>query len=131
MSRAEFASSLALSVALLPAVFDEGMNELLVCATDRGADVCACCGCAQIIAGLAGVKCFPVQECEKMYDNLINKIFIKHPGGGMKLALKQVRESDEHSMLLLSFYFHAHNGCNSMVSAKHNQKIKDGTKITL
>ncbi|CAN0506492.1 unnamed protein product, partial [Ectocarpus sp. 12 AP-2014] len=24
-----------------------------------------------------------------MYDSLINKIFIKHPGGGMKLALKQ------------------------------------------
>lgn len=43
-----------------------------------------------IIAGLAGVKAFPVAECERMYDNLINKIFIKHPGGGMKLALKQV-----------------------------------------
>ncbi|CAM9578414.1 unnamed protein product, partial [Ectocarpus sp. 13 AM-2016] len=42
-----------------------------------------------IIAGLAGVKAFPVAECERMYDSLINKIFIKHPGGGMKLALKQ------------------------------------------
>lgn len=43
-----------------------------------------------IIAGLAGVKALPVSKCESMYDNLINKIFIKHPGGGMKLALTQV-----------------------------------------
>ena len=43
-----------------------------------------------IIAGLAGVKAFPVSKCEMMYDSLINKIFIKHPGGGMKLALTQV-----------------------------------------
>lgn len=48
-----------------------------------------------IIAGLAGVKCFPVAECEKMYDNLINKIFIKRPGGGMKLALKQASSGVE------------------------------------
>ena len=81
------------------------MNCWCVQPTDRGADVCACFGCAQIIAGLAGVKCFPVQECEKMYDNLINKIFIKHPGGGMKLALKQVRESDEHFLLSVVFLF--------------------------
>eukprot|EP00904_Undaria_pinnatifida_P002141 jgi/Undpi1/11928/HiC_scaffold_4.g01627.m1 len=55
-----------------------------------------------IIAGLAGVKALPVSKCESMYDNLINKIFIKHPGGGMKLALTQAFYDEVGWMNILS-----------------------------
>ncbi|CAM9987489.1 unnamed protein product [Discosporangium mesarthrocarpum] len=42
-----------------------------------------------IITGLCGIQAYPVSECSSMYDSLIKDIFIKRPGGGMKLALKQ------------------------------------------
>lgn len=42
-----------------------------------------------IIAAIAGFMAFPLSQCQDLYDNLIHKIFVKHPTGGMKLALTQ------------------------------------------
>lgn len=53
-----------------------------------------------IIAGLAGIQAYRVPKCEELYDELISKIFIRHPGGGMKLALKQARQEGTWNLVL-------------------------------
>lgn len=42
-----------------------------------------------IIAALAGFMAYPLSQCQELYDSLVHKIFVKHPTGGMKLALTQ------------------------------------------
>ncbi|KAG5181100.1 calcium-independent phospholipase-like protein A2-gamma, C terminal part [Tribonema minus] len=54
-----------------------------------------------IVAALAGLECFPLAQCEAMYDALIKDIFQKSPSGGVKLALKQAFYDEENWMAIL------------------------------
>jgi hypothetical protein len=54
-----------------------------------------------IIAALCGLECYPIVQCEAMYDALIKDIFQRHPTGGVKLALKQAFYDEENWMSIL------------------------------